>query len=204
MLKHLCVPALLVAAALAACTPDSTGPDGLITTGGPALDLSDPPVVVDVLQRSEPLLHSLAASGVIGRGGGTLRIPEAGFSITFPSNAVRVPTLVTVTAVPGTAVAYLFAPHGLVFHRSPAITQDLRGTEVFGHPSRLGELEGAYFPDPGALEGLTATIRETRPTTVDVSGWRMRFDVDHFSGYTASTRRTGYISSSGNLIPLGR
>lgn len=204
MLKHLRVFAVLAAAALAACAPDSTGPDGLIATGGPALDLSDPPVVVNVLQRSEPLLHNFAAAGVIGRSGGVLRIPEAGFSITFPPNAVRVPTPVTVTAVPGTAVAYVFAPHGLVFHKSPVITQDLRGTEVFGNPSRLGELEGAYFPDVTALAGLTATVRETRPTQVDVSGWRMRFDVDHFSGYTASTRRTGYISSSGNLIPLPR
>ncbi|HEV3051046.1 MAG TPA: hypothetical protein VGX50_12100 [Longimicrobium sp.] len=204
MLKHLRVSVVLAAAALAACAPDSTGPDGLITTGGPALDLSDPPVVIDVLQRSEPLLHDFTAAGVIGRGGGVLRIPEAGFSITFPVNAVRIPTLVTVTAVPGTAVAYLFEPHGLVFQKSPVIMQDLRGTEVFGDPSRLGELEGTYFPDETALAGLTATIRETRPTQVDVSGWRMRFDVDHFSGYTASTHRGGYITSSGNLIPTER
>ena len=204
MLKHLRVSVVLAAAALAACAPDSTGPDGLITTGGPALDLSDPPVVVDVLQRSEPLLHNFTATGVIGRGGGVLRIPEAGFSITFPANAVRIPTLVTVTAVPGTAVAYLLEPHGLVFQKSPVIMQDLRGTEVFGDPARLGELEGAYFPDETALAGLTATIRETRPTQVDVSGWRMRFDVDHFSGYTASTHRGGYINASGNLIPFDR
>ena len=73
------------------------------------------------------------------------------------------------TALPGTAVAYLFAPHGLVFHKSPVITQDLRGTEVFGDPLRLGELEGAYFPEVSALAGLTAIIRETRPTQVDVT-----------------------------------
>ena len=124
--------------------------------------------------------------------------------MTFPANSVHFPTLITVVAVPGTAVAYLFQPHGLVFRKPPVITQDLRGTEAFRDPSLLGELEGAYFPEAGLLDGLTAIIRETRPTTVDVTGWKMRFDVEHFSGYTASARRSGYISSSGNVIPFDR
>jgi hypothetical protein len=107
-------------------------------------------------------------------------------------------------AVPGTPVAYLFQPHGLVFDNAPVITQDLRGTQAFEDPSILGDLEGAYFPDATFLDGPTATVRETRPTSVDLTGWKMRFNVQHFSGYTASTRRTGYISSSGNLIPFDR
>lgn len=204
MLRHLRAGALLLAALLAACGDDGTQPSGMIATGGPALDLSDPAMVVEVLQRSEPLLHNYVASTVVGRGGGIIRIPEAGFSITFPANAVRQPTQVTVTALEGGSVAYLFEPHGLVFHKSPVIMQDLRGTAVFGDQAALAELEGAYFPDVTDLNGGTATVRETRPTSVDVSGWRMRFDVDHFSGYTASARRTGYISSSGNLIPFNR
>jgi len=106
--------------------------------------------------------------------------------------------------VPGTAVAYVFQPHGLVFQQAPVITQDLRGTEAFRNSSMLADLEGAYFPDTGLLDGLTAIVRETRPTTVDINGWKMRFDVEHFSGYTASTRRSGYISSSGNVIPFDR
>ncbi|HYR10902.1 MAG TPA: hypothetical protein VEQ60_24190 [Longimicrobium sp.] len=204
MLKHLRAAALLAVAALAACGPDSTQPSTLITTSGPSLDLFDPPVVVDVLQRSEPLLHNFAATAVIGRGGGIIRIPEAGFTITFPANSVRTPTPITVVAVPGTAVAYLFQPHGLVFQKTPVVTQDLRGTQAFRDPSLLAELEGAYFPELSALDGLTAVVRETRPTLVDVAGWKMRFSVQHFSGYTASTRRGGYINASGNLIPFDR
>lgn len=204
MLKNLRAAVVLVAATLAACSPDATQPSSLITTGGPSLGLSDPALVVDVLQRSEPLLHNFAATALIGRGGGIIRLPEAGFTMTFPPNSVRLPTPITVVAVPGTAVAYLFQPHGLVFQRAPTIMQDLRGTEAFLNPSLLGELEGAYFPDAGMLNGLTAIVRETRPTTVDVNGWKMRFDVEHFSGYTASTRRSGYISSSGNVIPFDR
>ncbi|HEX2208102.1 MAG TPA: hypothetical protein VHG93_10505 [Longimicrobium sp.] len=204
MPKHLRVFAALVACALAACGTDSTQPSRLIPTGGPALGLFDPPVVVDVLQRSQPLLHNFSATGVIGRGGGVLRIPEAGFSITFPLNAVREPTTITVTALEGSAVAYTFEPHGLVFNKAPVISQDLRGTEVFRNPTLLLGLEGVYFLDESHLSGLTAIIRETRPALVDLLSWRMRFDVQHFSGYSVSTRRGGYINSSGNLIPFER
>lgn len=204
MLKHLRAGALLLAASLAACGDDGTQPSGLIRTGGPALDLSDPPMVVEVLQRSEPLPHNSVAAATIGRGGGIIRIPEAGFTITFPANSVRQPTEITVTALEGTSVAYLFEPHGLVFHRSPVIMQDLRGTAVYGDQAALGDLEGAYFPSITDLNGGSATVRETRSTSVDVTGWRTRFDVDHFSGYTLSTRRSGYINSSGNLIPIER
>jgi hypothetical protein len=204
MPKHVRVFALLTAAALAAC--ESTQPSGEIRTGaGPQLDVYDPPVQVDVLQRTTALPRGYTASAVIGRGGGTISIPEAGFSINFPGNAVKgQPTLVTVTALPGTDMAYLFEPHGLVFHNAPVITQDLRGTEVFQDPGLRAGLEGAYFPDSADLGSGTARVRETRPTTVDVNGWKMKFNVQHFSGYLASTRRTGYISSSGNLIPYER
>jgi hypothetical protein len=204
MLKHLRAVAVLAVATLAACGPDSTQPSGLITTGGPSLDMSDPPMVVDVLQRSEPLVHNFAAGAVIGRAGGVIRIPEAGFTMTFPANAVRVPTPITVVAVPGTAVAYLFQPHGLVFQKAPTIMQDLRGTAAFADPAILGQLEGAYFPEAGLLDGLTAIVRETRPTAVDVTGSRVRFDVQHFSGYTLSTKRSGYLNANGNVVPFDR
>lgn len=205
MLKHVRVLALLAAAALAAC--ESTQPSGEIRTGvGPQLDVYDPPVEVQVLRRATALPRSYTASAVIARGGGSISIPEAGFSIAFPSNAIKgQPTLVTVTALAGAGVAYTFEPHGIVFHNAPVVTQDLRGTEVFQDPGLRAGLEGAYFPEVSDLgSGGTARVRETRPTVVDVNGWKMKFSVQHFSGYLASTRRTGYISSSGNLIPYDR
>lgn len=205
MLKHLRVCLPLMAALLAACGPDSTQHSALVHTGGPILEMFDPALEVNVLQRSAPLLHSFVAAGVIGRDGGTLSIPEAGLTVEFPRNAVRTATPIAVTAVPGSGVAYVFQPHGLQFRRPPVITQDLRGTEVYGNPQLRATLEGAYVPDPAGILGTVARVRETRPTTVDVAGWKMRFDVDHFSTYLASTsRRTGYISSSGNLIPMDR
>ena len=202
MLKHVRIPALLMATVLAAC--DATQPASEIRTGqGPQLDLYDPPIQVEVLQRTTPLEREYTASAVIGRDGGTISIPQAGFSISFPTNAVRgQPALVSVTAVAGENVAYLFEPHGLVFQNAPVITQDLRGTQVFQNPAMRATLEGGYFPDATYLAGRTARIRETRPTVVDVNGWKMKFHVQHFSGYLASSRRSGYISSSGNLIPF--
>lgn len=204
MRKHLRL-FLPVLALLAACGAESTQPSGLIHSGAPVLELFDPALEVDVLQRSAPLLHNFAAAGIIGREGGTLSIPEAGFSIEFPPNAVRLPTPVSVTALPGTAVGYVFLPHGITFRKPPVITQELRGTSVFGDPALRTALEGAYVPALAALSGLTARVRETRPTRVDGTGLKMQFTVDHFSIYVASTRRrSGYISSSGNLIPAER
>ena len=204
MPKDLRALAVLAATALAACGIDSTQPSGLVSTGGPQLALTSP-IEVNVLQRTSPLLHNFAATAVIGRGGGTLRIPEAGFAIAIPPNALAWPTLITVVAVPGTPVAYLFQPHGLAFARPAVITQDLGGTQASRDPTLLGRLEGAYFPEASLLAGLTALVMETRPTVVDAQAGKMTWTVEHFSGYTASSgRRSGYISASGNRIPVGR
>lgn len=195
--------AVFAAAALAACGADGTQPAGVIATGGPLLGLSDPPIEVSVLQRSTPLLHNYAAAAVIGPEGGTLRIPDAGFAIAFPAGAVAQPTEISVAAVPGHAVAYLFQPHGLVFGSPAVITQDLRGTRAPRDPDALRQMEGAYFTGLEALAGSIATVRETRPTLVDTNARKVTWTVEHFSGYTVSTQRSGYINSSGNLIPTG-
>lgn len=203
MLKRVRIPALL-AAVLAAC--DTVQPAGEIRTGqGPQLDLFDPPLQVVMLQRTTSLSRDYTASAVIGRGGGTISIPEAGFSIVFPYNAIQggQSTRITVKALAGRNVAYLFEPHGLVFQNTPVITQDLRRTEAYQNLLLVPTLEGVYFPDVTSLDGILATVLETRPTLVDPLGWKMRFSVQHFSGYAASSRRSGYISSSGNLVPFG-
>ena len=192
-------------ALLAGCSDGATPTgDALVAPTRAHLEIFDPEVEVGVLQRTTPLAANLTASGTISRSGGTISIPAAGFSITFPSNSIQggKGTLITVTALAGSNVAYVFHPHGLVFHNNPVITQDLKSTQLFQTPELRATLEGAYFPDPASLGNGTAKIRETRPTVVDVSGWKMKFNVHHFSGYLASTglRRGGYISSSGNVI----
>lgn len=187
-------------AALAAACTDLSEPEGAQPSARRQVTLSDAPIDVVMLQRATPLAAPVSASAWIDRSGGTISIPEAGFSIRFPGNALPTdePKLITVTALPGGNVAYEFQPEGLVFANDPTITQDLKVTEVAHDPTLRRALEGVYFPDAGALGSGTARVRETRPAVVDATGWKMRFTVHHFSGYGASTRRIGgYIGSSG-------
>ncbi|HEX8692593.1 MAG TPA: hypothetical protein VF746_09255 [Longimicrobium sp.] len=197
---------LCALAALAGCT--GGGPtDGseFTPTGGPNPEVFDSAVAVSVLQRLAPLARDYTASAVIDRRGGTIAIPEAGFTIDFPAGSIPgEEARITVTALAGSNVAYVFGPEGLVFQGDARITQDLKNTQVFRNHALRDSLEGAYFPDPTYLGNGTAGVKETRPTTVDVNGWKMRFGIHHFSGYLASTgRQGGYISSSGTRAPLG-
>ncbi|HEX5726432.1 MAG TPA: hypothetical protein VFX98_13245 [Longimicrobiaceae bacterium] len=162
------------------------------------------PILVNVLQRLSPLPRSYSASAVVGQGGGTLSIPQAGFSITFPPGAIRgAPVTVRATALAGNNVAYRLEPHGLTFGTSPVITQELGVTQALLGLLNLGGLEGAYFPSDAALGKGTALVTELRPATMDLLRFRMRFDIRHFSGYAASSRRGGYIAASGDRIGTG-
>jgi hypothetical protein len=203
MRKRLRISTLLVCAALAACGTDGTQPSAVVTTGdGPPMLLGSLPIFVEVLQRTTPLQRTYTATASIGAAGGRITIPEAGFAIDVPAGAVSGPVQISVKALPGKNVAYEFKPHGLRFARTPVITQDLRGTAAYGSSTLRSNLEGAYAPDLLGLLGGLLRILETRPTTVQVDTWQMRFTVEHFSGYVASAkRRSGYISSSGNLVP---
>jgi len=74
---------------------------------------------------------ALSVTGVIGAQGGTLSIPEADFSITFPAGAVSQPTTVTVNTIHGNFVAYDMLPHGITFSVPVTATQDLRNTGAY-------------------------------------------------------------------------
>jgi hypothetical protein len=196
--------ALCVAAA--GCT-DSVAPEPAapgVVEGGPARGLVSA-LLVNVLQRIVPLGRDYTATATIGEAGGTIRIREAGFSITFPAGAIRgAPVAIRATALAGSNVAYRLEPHGLVFRREPVITQDLGVTQVLLGLLSLRQLEGAYVADESQLDSGTATVVEVRPAKVDLLRMRMSFDIRHFSAYVASTgRRAGYISSTGNRISTG-
>jgi predicted small lipoprotein YifL len=74
---------------------------------------------------------ALSVTGVIGTQGGTLSIPGADFSITFPAGAVSQPTTVTVNAIDGNFVAYDMLPHGITFGVPVKATQGLRNTGAY-------------------------------------------------------------------------
>ncbi|HYJ80826.1 MAG TPA: hypothetical protein VEW03_14525 [Longimicrobiaceae bacterium] len=192
---------LLLALSLTAGCADSVGPEAAppAVVPAPSEGLLSSLLSVNVLQRLTSL-PSYSAAGTIGPGGGTLSIPQAGFTITFPAGAVSAPTAVRVTSFAGKGVAYRFEPHGLRFSRNPVITQQLGLTEVVGKLLLGRSLEGAYFPDDASYTGTTALVSELRPASVDLLRLRMTFDISHFSGYTTSSGRRGYTTSSGDRI----
>jgi len=88
---------------------------------------------------------SYSVTGTIGRSGGTLSIPQADFTITFPYGAVSGPTTITITSDPN-YVAYKMYPHGIRFAKPVTVTQRLKNTEVYGVPLSNGvHLFGAYL-----------------------------------------------------------
>jgi hypothetical protein len=158
-------------------------------------------IVATVVQRLVPLEQDYTATAVIGTGGGTIAIPQAGFSITFPAGAVAAPVTVTATAVAGSNVAYRFEPHGIVFQKEPVIAQDLGLTNVVNQLLST-PLQGGYFADDSQLGDGVATITETRPATVDLLHLRTTFTIRHFSGYCV-TKGGGYMGSSGSRTAEG-
>lgn len=151
-------------------------------------------VLTSVLQRTVPLTRDYTASATIGSGGGTIRIPEAGFTLTVPAGAVSTPTVIRATALKGSSVAYRLEPHGLVFANDPTITQDLSLTAAVSRLLDTG-YQGGYFTDETGLSRGVVQVLETRSSSFDLLRLRMSFTIEHFSGY-AVTRRGGYMGSS--------
>lgn len=192
------VLAAVVGTAVLGCS-DATAPDGAPARRG---DLLASLLQVDLLQRLLPLGQSYSAAATIGPAGGSIRIPQAGMTITFPAGAVTAPVPVRVTAHAGSNVAYTFEPHGLRFQNRPVITQDLGVTQVVQRLLLARSLEGVYFASESQIIGSTATVQEAIPASVDLLRLRMSFPVSHFSGYAASSgRRGGYITVSNDRKP---
>lgn len=153
-------------------------PSGL---GGGVSTLVD--TTVNSLQFAVPLLSDISRSATIGPEGGTIDIPETGFHLDVPKNAVYAPTLITVTAVQGSAVAYEFEPHGLTLNKRLIVTQSLAPTSLVS--SLLGHsFTGAYFTSRDDLHtDGTAAVHELEPTSTDLFSLQARFSIGHFSGY---------------------
>jgi ZU5 domain len=153
-------------------------PSGL---GGGVSTLVD--TTVNALQLSVPLLSDISRSATIGPEGGSISIPETGFRLDVPKNALSAPTLITVTAVQGATAAYEFEPHGIALNKRLVVTQDLGLTSIvsqlFGH-----SFTGAYFTSRNDLgaDG-TAAVHELEPTNTDLLQLRVQFSIGHFSGY---------------------
>ena len=138
------------------------------------------PQTVQPLQRTVPLPSNISASAYIGALGGTISIPSAGLTVVVPALALPTRTLVTVTALAGSNVAYEFAPHGIKFPVPLVVTQSLKNTQAqTGGLVDPLSLKAAYFPDSTNVTSVT----EILGVDINLLSQTAIFNVWHFSGY---------------------
>ncbi len=193
----------------AACSADQTvGPsvdverrDGLLggLVGGLLGTVNNLLTDVTSVLRLTPVAKPVVVSKTFTREGGELRIPELGFALNVPANAIPGSSLkITVTALPGKAVAYDFAPHGTKFLKPLTFSQDLRNTNGLLGLLVRPNLSGGYFKNNGQVDTQTgrAQIDETIP--LRMQGNTVTFEIHHFSGYLVSTGRSSGARDESN------
>jgi hypothetical protein len=176
----------LAAVGVAGCSVDSiTAPPKVTADASAGLvgDLLGGLFKKDVLERKKPLSKDITVSKTIGKSGGTISIPEAGFTLTVPANAVKTNTNFTVTAIKGSLVAYEFGPHGIKFDKSLTFKQDLNNTEW--SLLKLKLLTGGYFKNRSDLDhkNAVALVSEVLNGLLIPLTKEFSFKIDHFSGY---------------------
>jgi len=155
--------------------------------------------VAQGLLRERPLSRSVTVTKVISNdNGGTIEIPAADFELEIPKGALSAPSMtISVTALPGAAVAYNFEPHGTQFLVPLEFVQRLTHTNL--HSLKLPsdfqqDVSGVYFSDESLIDPATGIAVVSESTPADVAGslanGRLTFPVWHFSGYMASTGRS--------------
>jgi hypothetical protein len=192
MRRSLSACALLAAAA--GCGTDSTAPAiRRFDVVAPSLLKLNSPALVEVMQRTTALPNDVVFSKTIrNSAGGTISDATTGFTMEVPPFALGLnlgdSVTFTVRALAGTAVAYDFEPHGRVFVLPLKITQDTKGTTWYKSTSSSA-VEGGYFTDRTKIKGLTATVDELLPVSIELLKKSASFYVTHFSGYLVSSGR---------------
>lgn len=88
--------------------------------------------------------------------GGTISIPETGFTMTFPEGAVT--TRIRITVTPDEKyVAYKMEPAGTRFSKEVTLSQSLAATELNGQALR-NQLFAAYISDNVKLSGKVPVL----------------------------------------------
>ena len=142
------------------------------------------------ITRNTPLANDVSWSFTVGSGGASSSNSAVGLTINVPSGAVSAPTTITVTALQGSAVAYSFEPHGLVFAKKVMLTQKLQGTSVGSQ--LLPSLTGGYFAnDADILGNGLAVVSELLSGLVNPLSKTFSFPIEHFSGYLVASGRSG-------------
>ncbi len=172
-----------------ACIPDRTvTPDEKLSASGEHSAVKGKEATYALgVSRLVPLTKQMTASMVIGAGGGSLSIPEAGVTITVPAGALASNTEISITARKGALIAYDFKPHGLTFATPLMFTQQLSGTNATLANISLFQL--GYYEDPIALNATGGTMSEMINGSVNAVTWVFTSTIPHFSGYMMSCGR---------------
>ena len=147
-------------------------------------------IPVKALERDRALPAGITRSFTITRNdGGRLELDQAGLRIDVPAGAIAANSLtITVTVLPGKAIAYDFQPHGTKFLKPLAFRQDLEGTS-WDHSDFRGVLNGGYFKDTKQIDLVTGLTLLDELLPIEVRTHEARFNINHFSGYMVSGGR---------------
>ncbi|HWJ15023.1 MAG TPA: hypothetical protein VNS10_14890 [Gemmatimonadaceae bacterium] len=141
------------------------------------------PIAVTSLKRTTPLATSVSASAYIGPLGGAISVPGTGLTVVVPPLALSSRQLITITALPGSAVAYEFAPHGLKFPVPLVATQKLNNTDAGTGLLDPKLLFVGYFADQTQPNIVSELLN------VGISLGTAVFPIWHFSGYIVASGR---------------
>lgn len=142
------------------------------------------------LLRDVPLLEPVVVSQMITwKKGGKIEIKELGLEVDVPKEAIEGDSLlITVTALPGVAVAYDFQPHGTKFLKPLEFEQSLKDSN-WGGQKLKATLYGGYFASADQIDMASGLAIVNELITAYVTGNKVEFDIWHFSGYMVSTGR---------------
>jgi hypothetical protein len=187
MRSRLLIP-ILAAALLASCST-SEGPVAPAPTAAPSSPelllkgIITEPTTVTSLKRTTPLATSVSASAYVGPLGGVISVPGTGLTVVIPALALSSKQLITITALPGSDVAYEFAPHGLKFPVPLIATQKLNNTDAGTGLLDPKLLFAGYFADQTQPNVVTELLN------VSISAGTAVFPIWHFSGYIVASGR---------------
>jgi hypothetical protein len=185
------LPAILCAFVIASCSDSGvsnpTGP-GDTALNTPAVTGSSTDAInleLRALWWKERHRNLPAVSQLIQPSGGTISIPETGFTMTFPTGAVKAPIQITVTADED-YVSYKMEPAGTQFYKDVTVTQSLSATELSGELLKR-QLFAAYIGDSVSLSGKVPVLYLLPSHTVfSLSGLVPQahvWTITHFSRY---------------------
>lgn len=130
----------------------------------------------------QPITYSVDVSATRG---GEINFPTLGTKIVIPAGAVSGPMRISVTALPGSVVAFDFQPAGTRFIVPLTVTQDLK--KVNWTSSTAFNI--VYFQNADDVDEENGTVNASEDIPTVVARNSAMFKIWHFSGYAASAGR---------------